>query len=131
MFWGSMDNQFLNLIAFAGFSGFVGGVVITWTIARMVFPSRSDSIRDQVGSHGVAQLKRLAEQQSRQTSALSDANKLAQSASADMAKAAELLKQAEGAMRANAEQLNSLATGPSFGPTNLESEPLRPRAARA
>jgi hypothetical protein len=126
-----MDNQFLNLVAFAGFFGFVAGVVITWTIARMVFPGRADTVRDHIGSQGIGQLRRLADAQARQAQVLAEAGKLAQSAYSEMTKAAELLRQAETGLKTNAEQLSSLAAGPGSGPTILESEPLRARTARA
>jgi hypothetical protein len=126
-----MDNQFLNIVAFAGFAGFVVGVVVTWIIARTVLFGRGDGVREHIGTRGIAQLRRLADQQSRQAHTLVEANKLAQAASADLAKAAELLKQAEGAIRTNTEQLGALASGSDGGATPFDAEPLKPRAARA
>jgi hypothetical protein len=126
-----MDNQFLNVVAFAGFAGFVSGVVVTWIVARSVLFGRGDGVREQIGTRGIAQLKRLADHQSRQTQTIVEASKLAQAASADMAKAAELLKQAEGAIRTNTEQLGALASGAESGGPAFDAEPLRPRGARA
>jgi phage-related minor tail protein len=125
-----MDNQFLNIVAFAGFAGFVAGVVVTWIIARTILFGRSNGVRDHIGTRGIAQLKRLADHQSRQAQSLVEVNKLAQSAAADIAKAADLLKQAEGAIRSNTEQLGALATGAEGGGAAFDAEPLKPRAAR-
>lgn len=126
-----MDNQLLNFVAFAGFAGFVAGVVVTWIIARSVLFGRSNGVREHIGTRGLAQLRRLADHQSRQTQTLVEANKLAQGAAADLAKAAELLKQAEGAIRTNTEQLGALASGADSGAAAFDAEPLKPRAARA
>jgi phage-related minor tail protein len=126
-----MDSQFLNIVAFAGFAGFVAGVVLTWIIARTVLFGRSNGVREHVGTRGIAQLKRLADHQSRQAQTLVEANKLAQSASADLAKAAELLRQAEGEFRSSTEQLGSLAAGSGEAYAVMDGEPLKPRAARA
>lgn len=125
-----MDNQIYNMVVFAGFSGFVGGVVLTWIVARMVLSGRPEIIREQLGKQDIAHLRRLADGQARHAQTLAEANKLAQSAASDIAKVADLLRQAEGAARTNTDQLSGMANA-AAGPTILESEPLRPRAARA
>lgn len=126
-----MDNQFLTAVAFAGFSGFVIGVVLTWIIAKRVAFQRPDVIREQYGAHGIGALRRLADNQTQQAQTLAEAQRLAQSATAEMTKASELLRQAEAAIRTSTSELSSMTSAGSGRASPLESEPLKPRAARA
>jgi hypothetical protein len=128
-----MDNQFLTIVSFAGFSGFVAGVVLTWLIAKRVAFQKPEPVPNQFAHRDKDTLKRLADSQAQQAHTLAEAQRLAQSATGDMAKAAELLRQAEGALRNSTQELNamSLESPKSGRASSLESEPLRPRAARA
>ena len=127
-----MDNQFLTVVSFAGFSGFVAGVVLTWLIAKRVAFQPPEPVREQFVNHDKDALRRMAEGHAQQAHTLAEAQRLAQSATGDMAKAAELLRQAEGVLRSSTQELGAMsAEAPKQGrAAPLESEPLRPRAAR-
>jgi hypothetical protein len=127
-----MDNQFLNYIAFAGFAGFVAGVVITWIVAKSVAFSRHETIRETVIGPGTSELKRLAGQHAAQMQTIAEAHRLALNATADLNKANDLLRQAEDAVRSSTAELTSMSaiSSSSSRAANSDAEPLRPRKAR-